>query len=66
MEGQGATGGTTNHICQGSGLVFVGPALGQVAAVIGPTVIGPAVIGTTVVSAGDAAAGSGPTVPRAH
>jgi hypothetical protein len=57
VEGQGATAGTTDQVCVGSGLVFIGPAIGQVATVIGPTVIGPAVIGTSVVSAGDVAAG---------
>jgi hypothetical protein len=54
---QGATGGTTNSICQGGGVVFVGPSVGQVATVIGPTVIGPATIGNAIVSAGDVAAG---------
>jgi hypothetical protein len=57
VEGQGATAGTTDQVCVGSGLVFIGPAIGQVATVIGPTIIGPAVIGTSVVSAGDVAAG---------
>jgi hypothetical protein len=57
MAGQGGTAGTENKICQGSGLVFVGPSVGQIATVIGPTIIGPAVIGTTVVSAGNVAAG---------
>jgi hypothetical protein len=41
----------------GTGLSFVGPAVGQIAAVIGPTIIGPAVIGNVVVSAGNGAAG---------
>jgi hypothetical protein len=36
----------------GTGLSFVGPAVGQIATVIGPTIIGPAVIGNVVVSAG--------------
>ncbi|HEY2704980.1 MAG TPA: hypothetical protein VGL20_14940, partial [Candidatus Dormibacteraeota bacterium] len=56
-EGQGATAGTENKVCQGGGLVFIGPSLGQVAAVIGPTIIGPAQVGTAVVSAGNVAAG---------
>jgi hypothetical protein len=43
--------------CLGAGLSFVGPAIGQIATVIGPTIIGPANIGTTVVSAGDVVAG---------
>jgi hypothetical protein len=53
---QGATGGTTNSICQGSGVVFVAPSVGQVATVMGPTIIGPSNVGTVVVSAGDVAA----------
>jgi hypothetical protein len=56
-EGQGAVAGTESKICLGAGLVFVGPAVGQIATVIGPTIMGPAVIGTSVVSAGNVAAG---------
>jgi hypothetical protein len=41
----------------GAGLSFVGPAIGQIATVTGPTIIGPAVIGTSVVSAGNVAVG---------
>jgi hypothetical protein len=56
VEQQGGAAGTVAKVCQGGGLVFIGPAVGQVAAVIGPTVIGPAqVVG--VVSAGDAILG---------
>jgi len=54
-EGQGGTAGTNAYICAGSGLVFVGPAIGQIASVIGPTIIGPATIGAISVSAGDSA-----------
>ena len=56
-EQQGATAGTANSVCQGSGLSFIGPSVGQVATVMGPTIIGPADVGTVVVSAGDVAAG---------
>jgi hypothetical protein len=56
-EQLGATAGTANSVCQGSGLSFIGPSVGQVAAVMGPTIIGPSDIGTVVVSAGDVAAG---------
>jgi hypothetical protein len=56
-QGQARTGGTTNPVCVGAGLSFVGPAIGQIATVIGPTIIGPAVVGTSIVSAG---AASGP------
>ena len=57
IEGQGATAGTENKICMGGGLVFIGPSVGQVATLIGPTVIGPAQIGSAVVSAGNVVAG---------
>ncbi|MEA2211271.1 MAG: hypothetical protein QOF83_1219 [Solirubrobacteraceae bacterium] len=56
-QGQGATGGTTATVCQGTGLSFVGPAIGQIATVIGPTIIGPAVIGNVTVSAGSSSVG---------
>jgi hypothetical protein len=55
-EQQGATAGTESKVCQGGGLVFVGPAVGQVATVMGPTVIGPAQV-SAVVSAGNVGAG---------
>jgi hypothetical protein len=51
-NGQGSTGTADPQVCQGAGLVFVGPSTGQIATVIGPTIIGPAVIGSSVVSAG--------------
>ncbi|MDQ1514295.1 MAG: hypothetical protein QOE80_125 [Actinomycetota bacterium] len=49
----GDVGGTNNSVCQGSGLSFIAPSVGQVATVIGPTVIGPATIGNAISSAGD-------------
>jgi hypothetical protein len=55
--GVGPPGQTTSQVCQGSGLTFIGPAVGQVASVIGPTTIGPAFIGTSIVSAGTVAVG---------
>jgi hypothetical protein len=58
-EGQGGTGGTAAQACLGAGLSFIGPAIGQIATVIGPTIIGPAVVGTSIVSAGDAAVNAG-------
>jgi hypothetical protein len=58
-EGQASTGGTSNQACLGAGLSFVGPSVGQVASVTGPTIIGPVFIGTSVVSAGSAAVGVG-------
>ena len=55
--GQGTTAGTVASVCQGAGLAFIGPAIGQVTSVIGPTIIGPAVVGNVVVSGGSGAAG---------
>jgi hypothetical protein len=49
-EGQGATGTADPQAC--GVLAFIGPSVGQIASVIGPTIIGPAVIGSSVVSAG--------------
>jgi hypothetical protein len=45
-------------VCAG-GLSFVGPTIGQIASVIGPTIISPAVVGTPVI----VAAGSNIVVP---
>lgn len=58
-ENQGNVAGTGNQICQigGGGLVFVAPAVGQVATVVGPTIIGPSQVGTVVVSPGNVIAG---------
>jgi hypothetical protein len=50
-------GGTSSQVCQGSGLSFVGPATGQIATVIGPTITGSVVLAPIVVSAGAVAAG---------
>jgi hypothetical protein len=55
VEGQGATAGTTDQICVGSGLVYIAPADGQIATLAGPTITGSAVVGNLVVSAGDVA-----------
>jgi hypothetical protein len=55
---QAGTAGTINQACLGSGLSFIGPSIGQVAAVIGPTIIGPVFLGNSVVAAGNAAAGA--------
>jgi hypothetical protein len=51
--GQASTAGT--NACAGPGLTFIGPAIGQVASVIGPTIIGPVQVGTLIVSGGAAA-----------
>jgi hypothetical protein len=56
----GRTGGQEATICN-AGLVFVGPAVGQVSSVIGPTIISPAVVGNSfIVSGGSVAVGVGP------
>jgi hypothetical protein len=56
-QGQNNTGGTTSLHCLGSGVSFTGPAIGQIATVVGPTIISPAVAGAAiVVSAGNGAA----------
>jgi hypothetical protein len=49
--GVGTAGGTTGESC-GAVLSFVGPAIGQVATVIGPTIIGGVVLAPISVSAG--------------
>jgi hypothetical protein len=56
-EGQGGTGTADHQVCQGSGLSFIGPATGQVATVIGPTITGPATNLNVVVSGGAAGVG---------
>jgi hypothetical protein len=50
----GSAGSPQYAVCQGAGLTFLGPSVGQVAAIIGPTTIGPAFIGQLVVSGGAA------------
>jgi hypothetical protein len=47
----GPAGGTTNQAC-GSVLSFIGPSVGEVASVVGPTIIGSTVVGQVNVSAG--------------
>jgi hypothetical protein len=50
---QGPPGSSSNQVCIGAGLSFIGPAIGQIATVIGPTIIGPAFVGSINVSAGN-------------
>jgi hypothetical protein len=57
QEGQGRTGGTATDVCSGAGLVFIGPSIGQIATVIGPTIMSPAFVGQSIVSAGNVAVG---------
>jgi hypothetical protein len=56
-ENQGRTGGNDIEACVGAGLSFIGPSIGQIATVIGPTTISPAVVGGSIVSAGNVAVG---------
>jgi hypothetical protein len=56
--GQGGAGGTEIQICMGGGGVAnIGPAVGQTATVVGPTINGGANIGAVIVSAGNGAVG---------
>ena len=56
-EALGRTGGNDIEACVGAGLSFIGPSIGQIATVIGPTTISPAVVGGSIVSAGNVAVG---------
>jgi hypothetical protein len=58
-SGVGDAGATENQIC-GAVLAFVGPSIGQVATVIGPTIIGSTVVAPVTVSAGPVAVSSLP------
>jgi hypothetical protein len=55
----GPAGGTTGLAC-GDVLAFIGPAIGQVSNVVGPTIIGATILAPVTVSSGSAAAGSVP------
>lgn len=58
--GTGYAGGTTAQNC-GTALSFIGPAIGEVASTIGPTIIGPGIVGNTItVSAGPVGGPVGP------
>lgn len=51
--GNGNAGGTANQVCLGpGGLSFVGPSIGQVSSIVGPTIIGPASNISVIQSAG--------------
>jgi hypothetical protein len=51
--GDGTAGGTTAQVCLAPGaLSFVGPAIGQVSSIVGPTIIGPAANINVIQSAG--------------
>jgi hypothetical protein len=54
-EGQGRTSGVDNSVCVGSGLSFVGPSVGGIATVMGPTIISPGFAGSVIVAGGNVA-----------
>jgi hypothetical protein len=58
-SGVGDAGATENQIC-GAALVFVGPSIGQVSSVMGPTIIGSTVLAPVTVSSGPVAVSSVP------
>ena len=53
FQGIGRAAGIDTFTCLGAGLSFVGPAVGQVSSVVGPTIISPGFIGTTIVTSGN-------------
>jgi hypothetical protein len=56
--GNGPVAGATAQTCLGAGgLSFVGPAIGQISSIIGPTIIGPSVGVTVIQSAGNVGGG---------
>jgi hypothetical protein len=57
QEGQGRVSGNESSICQGPGLAFVGPSVGQVATVMGPTILSPGYAGAVIVTTGNVAVG---------
>jgi len=59
-DGQARTGGNEDAQCQGAGLQFIGPGIGQVAVVMGPTIIGATVNAPVQTSAGNTAANFSP------
>jgi hypothetical protein len=51
--GNGNAGGTANQVCLGPGaLSFIGPSIGEVSSIVGPTIIGPASNISVIQSAG--------------
>jgi hypothetical protein len=53
VEGQGRTGGNDIYACIGAGLSFVGPSIGMISTVMGPTIISPGFAGSVIVSGGN-------------
>jgi hypothetical protein len=58
-SGVGDAGATSNQLC-GVTLAFIGPSVGQVSSVVGPTIIGSTVLAPVTVSSGPVAVDSVP------
>jgi hypothetical protein len=57
-QGNGSVAGTTAQTCLGAGgLSFVGPAIGQISSIVGPTIIGPTNGVVVIQSAGNVGGG---------
>jgi hypothetical protein len=56
-EGQGGNGGSEDIVCAGVALVFIGPSVGGINNVIGPTIISPGFAGVVITSNGNSAVG---------
>jgi hypothetical protein len=56
-EGQGRASGNEASVCQGAGLAFIGPSVGQLATIVGPTIISPGFVGTVILTTGNVAVG---------
>ena len=57
QEGQGRASGNEASVCQGAGLAFIGPSVGQLATIMGPTIISPGFVGTVILTTGNVAVG---------
>ena len=62
-EFQGRTGGNENNMCLGTGLQYVGPAIGGVTSVVGATAIGAVINAPVVTSGGNGATAIGKPIP---
>jgi hypothetical protein len=56
-EGVGRASGNEASVCQGAGLAFIGPSVGQVATIMGPTIISPGFVGTVIQGTGNVTVG---------
>jgi hypothetical protein len=57
QEGQGRASGNEASVCQGAGLAFVGPSVGQLATIVGPTIMSPGFVGGVILTTGNVAVG---------